>query len=663
MAGKTALVKEEQLQVLEGLGEEILHLVTDEKNLSSEVWGDWLAVPFERACAYGDERMASVLLKAGATGFGLQRAALSGHHRVVSELLQLGAPPNSRDENSDTALHIAARLGHAPIVKTLLIEGADKDLVDSQGRSPLHLASSAGSASSVMAMLAAGANLALRFPFHEHSLSALDAAAWFGHVRVLEMLIERGAMETVQPMKRTPMHFAAEQNQVAAIQLLVAKGASMNDKDSKGYTPLLLATVENHGPAVEALCVLGADLSLRVKTNFCFDTDDFAALDLAAFYGWTDIMKVLIQHGSDVNTRSWKNQTALHKAAEGNEVGAIDVLVEAGAVIHGPSGFDSPLHRAVEGNAIQAIHALVRHGADPAWSEELNETPLLRAVRAQHLGTVNALLAAGASPNVSGNSDTLLFAALDGSIAAYRGSDIPQTLLRHGARVDAVTGDGETALHAAAAWADDYMVDKLVAAGAMVGTPGMNRSTPLHAACATQNLDTAVALLRHGAPINAQDEDGNTALHLAATASDHPEDALELVNSMLIAGADETTLNKSGESPASTLPLEPTGHRAYDLLCEQIRELLVRAPADRADRAWRRRGMVLLCHAFPEKATREVASRPAKLRRVEKLGVAADDTIAKGQIIGDANFSGLMANLLALREGKEEIFRQVIAFL
>lgn len=663
MAGSTPLVKEEQRDMLEGLGEEILQVVADEDKLSSKEWGDWLAVPFERACGYGDERLASVLLKAGAKGFGLQRAALSGHRHVVSELLQLGASPDSRDKSGDTALHIAAQVGHAPIVKTLLIEGADKDLADGQGRSPLHLASLAGNAPSVKALLAAGANLDLRFPYDKHSLSALDVAAWFGHVLVLQLLIERGAMETVQPMKRTPLHFAAEQNQVAAIQLLVVEGASMNDKDTKGYTPLLLATVENHGPAVEALCVLGADASLRVKTNFCFDTDDFAALDLAAYYGWTDIMKVLIQHGSDVNIRSWRNMTALHKAAEGNEVGAIDVLIAAGAVIHGPAGFASPLHMAVDGKAVQAIHALVRHGADPEWHEDLRETPLLRAVMMRHLGTVNALLAAGASPNVSGDSETLLYAALEGSISDYDGPDIAQALLQHGARMNALTHKGETALHAAAAWTEDYMVDILVEAGAMVSTPCMHGGTPLHAACTYQNLGTAMALLRHGAPINAQDGHGNTALHFAATGTEHPEDALELVNSLLIAGADETIMNKSGNTPASSLPREPTGHRAFVVRCEQIRELLVRARADRADRAWRRRGTVFLCHAFPEKAAREAARRPAKLSRAAKAVSAAAGTVGEGHMNGDANFRGMVADLFTLREGTEEIFRQIITLL
>eukprot|EP00752_Nemacystus_decipiens_P009720 g8680.t1 len=659
-----ALVKEEQREMLHGLGEEILSIVmTDQRELSSTTWGNWLAVPFERACAYGEERLASVLLKAGAKGFGLQRAALKGHRRVVVTLLQLGASPNSKDAHGDTALHVAAQAGHAPIVETLLSKGAEKDVVDGQGRSPLHLASLAGNVPSVMALLAAGANLALRFPLGEHNISALDAAAWYGHVHVLQTLIKRVSMESSQPMKRTPLHFAAQQNQVAAIHLLVAEGAGINDEDAKGYTPLLLATVENHAPAVQALCALGADVSLRVKTNFCFERDDFAALDLAAYYGWTDIMEVLIQHGSDVNALSWKGYHALHKAAEGNEVGAIDILVDAGATIHGTFGFDSPLHMAVDGKAIQAIRALVRYGADPDWSEGLHETPLLRAVTARHLGSVNALLAAGASPNASGGAQTLLFASLNGSISDYGGPDIAQALIAHGAQVNAVSRHGETALHAAAAWTDEYVVDILVEAGATVCTPGILGRTPLHAASSHLNRGTAAALARHGAPINAQDSLGNTALHCAALGGECPEDGLEIVNFLLIAGADETIVNNKGKTPASNLPLVPTGHTASDVFFEQVREILLRAPADRADRAWRRRGTVFLCHAFPEKAETKTGSRTTKLPRVAGEGGAATGTVGESRVDGDANFRGMMGNLFGLRAGTEEIFRQIITML
>ncbi|CAN0464759.1 unnamed protein product, partial [Ectocarpus sp. 12 AP-2014] len=109
------------------------------------------------------------------------------------------------------------------------------------------------------------------------------------------------------------------------------------------------------------------------------------------------MMETLLKHGADPNTRSWRNLTALHKAAEGNEAEAIDVLMKAGAVISGPAGFDSPVHSAVDGCAADAMKSLARHGADLDWHEEVGETPLFWAVQWRYLEAVKALLAAGAN--------------------------------------------------------------------------------------------------------------------------------------------------------------------------------------------------------------------------------------------------------------------------
>lgn len=281
----------------------------------------------------------------------------------------------------------------------------------------------------------------------------------------------------------------------------------------------------------------------------------------------------------------------------------------------------------------------------------------------RHLGTVTALLAAGVSPNASGTTDTLLYASVDEDLYSNCDQDIVQTLLAHGARVNALSSDGNTALHAAAEFANSHVVDILVEAGATVCTPCMHGRTPLHQASWCQKLDTVTALLRHGAPINAQDIDGNTALHFAAIGREHLEDALELVNCLLLAGADETAMNDEGKTPASNIPLEPSGHRAGDAIREKVHELLLRAPADRADRSWRRRGMVFLCHAFPEKAVRATGSRTTKLPRVAAVGGVAAATVGQDSIDGDDNFRGMVANLFSLREGKKELFRQIITLL
>jgi len=63
--------------------------------------------------------------------------------------------------------------------------------------------------------------------------------------------------------KRTPLHWAADFNQVSVMQYLVSKGAKVNTKDGYGITPLLAAVYENHTDAVKFLLEKGADTTVK----------------------------------------------------------------------------------------------------------------------------------------------------------------------------------------------------------------------------------------------------------------------------------------------------------------------------------------------------------------------------------------------------------------
>ncbi len=103
-----------------------------------------------------------------------------------------------------------------------------------------------------------------------------------------------------------------------------------------------------------------------------------------------------------------------------------------------------------------------------------------------------------------------------------------------------------TALHEAAADADEKAVRMLLASGADPNEKDEAGWTALHFAAQARSFDCAIQLLESGANPNAQDEHGNTPLFRAVFNS---QGEGELIRFLLRAGAKPDAKNKQGVSP------------------------------------------------------------------------------------------------------------------
>ena len=92
----------------------------------------------------------------------------------------------------------------------------------------------------------------------------LHLAAYFGHTKIAEMLISRGA--SVNACSRnstgnTPLHAALAGNHKLVAGLLLGHGADVNAADAAGWRPLHLAAANNNIDAVNTLIAQGADVN------------------------------------------------------------------------------------------------------------------------------------------------------------------------------------------------------------------------------------------------------------------------------------------------------------------------------------------------------------------------------------------------------------------
>ncbi|CUG79578.1 ankyrin repeat protein, putative, partial [Bodo saltans] len=211
----------------------------------------------------------------------------------------------------------------------------------------------------------------------------------------------------------------------------------------------------------EVLAELAKVAELRKSLIQEVDPGD-TELHTAAQFGNVTAIKALLQLGAKLSAANDAGTTPLFKAAQYGHAEAIQVLWELGADVGAPtlSGV-TPLLAAVLGNHADAINVLQDCGADAHERVILTNyparfQPILFAILSDNASALTALLHHKIDPNtpiaitVDGLPQALTVPLL--YIAATLGNiAIVNALIRFGADVDAVSGDGSTtALHAAA---------------------------------------------------------------------------------------------------------------------------------------------------------------------------------------------------------------------
>ncbi|CAM9475030.1 unnamed protein product [Pylaiella littoralis] len=271
-------------------------------------------------------------------------------------------------------------------------------------------------------------------------------------------------------------------------------------------------------------------------------------------------------------------QVATHSSTEGN-------------------GGGSPLHVAAALGQERIVMVLLLKGANPDALDSKGRTPLHLAVEYDHLSAVKVILAANPDMSIRYKVASRGYSVLD--LAAREGNvDVLRALLQHGVDVNRRT-DGYTSLHIAALNNRVGAIDVLVEAGADMEVDDDYECTPFLDACSNHCHEAALTLFKYGAKVEARDIRGETPLQTAARQAGR-EGVPAIVNLLLRCGGDETAVNPEGRTAS-----EIVGHHMEYAACplekagvDRVRKLLANAPADRA---WRRRGFLVLCRAFRTK--------------------------------------------------------------
>ncbi len=213
-------------------------------------------------------------------------------------------------------------------------------------------------------------------------------------------------------------------------------------------------------------------------------------------------------------------------------------------------------------------------GASADAREKRGDTALMAAVRLDDVARVRQLLDTGPDPNVSNKfGATALFFAASQAIEDHMqqtSAQILKTLLQHGARVNAQTENGQSALIAAASKGSIENVEILLAAGAKPNLQSKNGDFALLEATAHGYTDIVIVLLQAGANANLKDVNGQSPLMIAirqAPQFSSHKSLYEIISDALLAhGANPNSRDQNGQSPVTMVAAGDKNVLIYPLL-------------------------------------------------------------------------------------------------
>ncbi len=406
----------------------------------------------------------------------LHWAVRASDRELVERLLRAGADVAAANRYGVTPLKLAAVNGDALILEELLDAGGDANAAGADGETLLMTAARGGHVEAARLLLARGAEVDARETWHGQT--ALMWAAAQGHPEMLRELIAHGAdvnarshheewerQVTSEPRDKwlppgslTPLLFAARENCLTCLPVLIEAGADRNATTPDGISAVVLALINGHFDVAGALLEAGTDPKLADVTG---RTALYAAIDFNTMVKSNrpapkvlenrltglDVARLALTHGADVNALLKRLPPYRAKIDRGN-----DTMLGGGT---------TAFLRAAKAGDLPAMNLLLEHGADPTLAPTRSRIDPLMA--AAGLGT--------AEQDTTGRSKTQAQAI-----------EAIQLLIDEGLDVNAQASDGQTALHGAAMQGFDDVIQFLVTKGARPDVADQDGFTPLDVA-------------------------------------------------------------------------------------------------------------------------------------------------------------------------------------
>jgi ankyrin repeat protein len=345
------------------------------------------------------------------------------------------------DKNSDRMLTRVTAMETIEIKAAIAafvseIEGSDLEIKQSlldfkfgqTHSSVLHLAAKFGDSIQLEKILKIAAEIDPNYRDirNDNAYTPLHYAAQNGNIAVVRALLVAGADKnpaaSASYRRWVPAHYAAQFGHLEVLKTLIEMGVDKEVKTSFCLTPLMIGAEFGHIAIVEYMLSLGAEKNGQTTE----DNHKMTALHYAAVKNFKDVALALLKAGIDKDKETTFGLTALEFAAKSNHDEMVGILLAWGA-----DKMDAALKIAEENKSANAIVVIKKYQKirnnffTASWVEE-KASDLVRKLKEynrENLGEMKLIFPDGVKLNAYGilnlNKEVGLFKKVNKSLVAF----------------------------------------------------------------------------------------------------------------------------------------------------------------------------------------------------------------------------------------------------
>ncbi|XP_038560445.1 ankyrin repeat and death domain-containing protein 1B-like [Micropterus salmoides] len=319
----------------------------------------------------------------------LHYAVAGKNKEAVQFLVQRRVKVDQKDKYGVAPIHLAAWFGSLEILKLLVQAGAEQKVENEEGLNIMHCAA-INNHTEIVEYIVNDLQMKELDKDDQSGHGAFALAAEHGCVQMLDMLMDPYNMATMKPNKRgdTPLHLAARNGHLDAVQLLLQSFDTLDEVNMDGETALYQAADKGQEECVLALLEAGCDPNILT-------TAKGSALHSVSERGDASLVQLLLEYKAHTDLKNQNLEAPLHLAVKNSHIPVIHSLLTAGCNVDvTDKRSQTAMHLAAELARIEVVEMLLKSRVDLTLRDRQGKTALGVAVRADEVIIVDMIIKA-----------------------------------------------------------------------------------------------------------------------------------------------------------------------------------------------------------------------------------------------------------------------------